>query len=159
MFQFVAEKLEREEYAKKRAIEFRDAEIARQILEKEKLKQSTPREPKQQSPQKYGVQHVSETHSSPQRPDSSSYYANAPRKGYPMPLPSHKEFHQILKPVSPIKENNDVNLASGDSAELYTQPYRCYENLNEQFDRIEIAEVGLPIDDYVDRQLQEAKVC
>lgn len=321
--QKLAHKFEKEEKAKKRDIEMRDEQIARQIIEKERSKQSVPREPKHHSPQKPGYHNLPENYPSPHRPDTANYYANVPRRqGYPMPLPSsntpppppreyvlppvsrelfhlerqtsHREEYtlptelnlpsplhsmsssqhnagyqpqhnspsppkhsQSLPPhinTSPINQQNsslppqlnasllsqhnaallaqhspplpqqhniskqlnvqqslqyntqqalqnnaqqslptntqqalqntaqqslqyniqhsqhniqsqthqskdvvDKSPGHKDPIDLYSEPYRCYENLQDQFDRIDIAEIGLPIDEIVERQVQEAK--
>ncbi|EFA00964.1 coiled-coil domain-containing protein 50 [Tribolium castaneum] len=67
---------------------------------------------------------------SPHRPNSANYQANLPRRqAKPMPLPS----------------------------DLYTEPYRTPEALTSQLERIDIAEVGLPLDELTERQIQEER--
>lgn len=141
-------------------------------------KQAIPREPKHHSPQKPAIyQNMPENYPSPHRPDSSNYYANVPRRqGYPMPLPTNnvQPSREVVPPPPPMLINADQvdqinSLGARDNAMLpaggvdppglYSEPYRCYENLQDQFDRIDIAEVGLPLEELTERQIQEAKVC
>lgn len=102
---------------KKRAIEVRDENIARQLLDKErrKVEQFSPQRPPPQNPPR--------------------------RHAAPMPLPN------------PEPPRDD----------LYTEPYKAptttttIDNLQEKLNRIDIAEIGVPIDEVIERQIQEIK--
>lgn len=148
----LAEKIEREERIKRRAIELRDQEIAKQLLEKERLKVeklhqmpvSTPNSP--QKPPKL------ENQPSPHRPNPLNYRANLPRRqALAMPLPQNAVTDLYTEPLR-LNHFNEIT-----SAELYNEPYKTAHNLSEQLDRIDIAEVGVPFDEITERQIQEEK--
>lgn len=158
----LAEKIEREDKLKKRAIELRDQEVARQLLEKERLKveklHQIPREVTglPYSPPKHAalLPRTQESQSSPQRPFHFNYHANLPRRqAPPMPLP-----HNGLPPadlyVEPI--GNSTNFDEISSAE-YNEPYRPIQNVTEHLNHLGIAEIGLPLDEITQRQIQEEK--
>ena len=130
----LAEQLEREERNKRRLLEIHDQDVARQLLHRERVNVerqqmlSCQRPP---PPRNY------EQNISPHRPDSYNYQANLPRRqAKPMPLPQTFQ--------------NEVS-------DLYTEPYRSPEVLAKQLDRIDIAEVGLPLDEVAEKQLQEER--
>lgn len=77
----LADKIEREEQIKRRLLERRDEDLARQIIEKDKYK-------KHSSPQKPTTLPLNDIHHSPHRPDATNYFANLPRRQAPqMPIP------------------------------------------------------------------------
>lgn len=158
----LADKIEREEKLKRRAVELRDQEVARQLLEKERLRVDrlhqmprevtgppySPQKPAQLLPRNQDIQ------SSPHRPNPFNYQANLPRRqAPPMPLPQNGLPHADLY-VEPIA--NNLNFDEITSAE-YNEPYRPAQHLSEQFDQIGLAEVGLPLDEITQRQIQEEK--
>lgn len=175
----LAEKIEREEKLKKRAIELRDQEVARQLLEKERLKvdklHQIPREVSglPYSPPKHAallsrtqeshaalLPRAQESQSSPQRPFHFNYHANLPRRQAPaMPLPHNGLPQADFLPqadlyVEPI--GNSINFDEISSAE-YNEPYRPIQNVTEQLNHLGIAEIGLPLDEITQRQIQEEK--
>lgn len=126
----LAEQLEREERQKRRFLEIQDQNIARQLLRKERANV----EKHALSPQRPPPPRNYDQNLSPHRPNSQNYQANLPRRqAKPMPLPQQEP------------------------ADLYTEPYRTPENLANQLDRIDIAEVGLPLDELTERQIQEER--
>ncbi|CAH1954901.1 unnamed protein product [Acanthoscelides obtectus] len=185
----LADKMEQEERRKRKAVELRDQEIARQLIEKErqrveKLHQMTgfshsdqglvpdlsPQKPVQpfQSvrPEMYPGPHLS-----PLRP--TTYNANLPprRQAPPMPLPlNNSPFPELPArntptehpfPMrtnvqdSPFKNNNFDEISS---AEVYNEPYSpAVKNLTDQMDRIDVVDVGLPLDELTERQIQEER--
>lgn len=158
----LADKIEREEKFKRRAVELRDQEVARQLLEKERIRidrlHQMPREVTgpPYSPQKPAqlLPRNQEIQSSPHRPNPFNYQANLPRRqAPPMPLPQNGLPHSELY-VEPIA--NNLNFDEITSAE-YNEPYRPVQNLSEQLDQIGLAEVGLPLDEIAQRQIQEEK--
>ncbi|XP_019871897.1 uncharacterized protein LOC109600219 isoform X2 [Aethina tumida] len=153
----LADKIEREERLKRREIEMRDQDVARQLLEQERHKverhHHMPNYPPHFSPQKPAYPPPkTESHPSPHRPNSLNYQANLPRRqALAMPLP-----HEI-SPVDdvyldPIRTKEEI-----ESAELYTEPYKPTEKLSDQLNRIDIAEIGVPIDEVTERQIQEER--
>ncbi|CAG9761818.1 unnamed protein product [Ceutorhynchus assimilis] len=144
--QDLAEKLEREEKMKKRVVEMRDQDIARQMLERERIKVEKhqqmlppPPLPQQLSPSKpvLPLPPRMPKEQSPHRPNPFNYQANLPpqlpkRQAQPMPLPN---------------ENSITRLPASDSAniELYTEPYKPSN------------ELGIPLDDLKLRQIQEER--
>ncbi|CAG9816053.1 unnamed protein product [Phaedon cochleariae] len=153
----LADKIEREERMKRRAAELNDQEIARQLLEKERLRverlhQMPPAGPPY-SPQKpMHLPPKMETQISPHRPNPQNYQANLPRRqALPMPLPNQVQMYNNNHP--PISHNHfDVS-----SAELYNEPYNPAQNLSDHLNLIELADIGLPIDEVSERQIQEEK--
>lgn len=158
----LADKIEREEKLKKRAIELRDQEIARQMLEKERVKvdklHQTSREvgPPYSPPKPVHLlsRNQDTTQSSPHRPNPFNYQANLPRRqAPPMPLPQNGLPTSELY-VEPII--NNLNFDEITSVE-YNEPYKPVQNLTEQLNHIAIDEVGLPLDEITQRQIQEEK--
>ncbi|KAJ8922269.1 hypothetical protein NQ315_004207 [Exocentrus adspersus] len=167
----LADKIEHEERMKRRAIELRDEEIAKQLLERERVKverfrqlpasytPESPQRPAQPSP-------VVENQLSPHRPNALNYRANLPRRQAPaMPLP--QTIPQVTDLYTePLRTNRFVEI---DTAEMYNEPYTATHNLTEQLNRIGITEVGLPLnepytensnrpfDELTERQIQEKK--
>lgn len=157
----LADKIEREERTKRRAIEIRDQEVARQMLEKERLRvdrlNQGPREfaGPPYSPQKpaHLVPRLQEPQLSPHRPSAHNYPANLPRRQAPaMPLPQNGLPPSDLY-VEPVAHLNFDEITSAE----YNEPYQPIHNLSEQLDHIGIAELGLPLDAATQRQLQEEK--
>lgn len=158
----LADKIEREEKLKKRAVELRDQEVARQLLEKERVKvdklHQTSREvglpyspPK---PVHLLPRNLDTTQSSPQRPNPFSYHASSPRRqAPPMPLPQNglPTCELYVEPVA-----NNLNFDEITSVE-YNEPYKPVQNLSVQLNQIAIDEVGLPLDEITQRQIQEEK--
>ncbi|XP_066256152.1 coiled-coil domain-containing protein 50 isoform X1 [Euwallacea similis] len=162
----LADRLEREEKMKKRAIEVRDQDIARQLLEKERIKVERhqqnlplpvhmspirpmplpPRIPKEQSPH---------------RPSPTNYQANFPfvppkRQGLVMPLP----FETALPRNSMEWERREFSdISAVNSAEIYTEPYKPVMQPVVDVDRIEVVpdELGLSLDELTLRHIQEEK--
>lgn len=158
----LADKMEREERLKVRAVELRDQEVARQILEKDRLRidrihqisregngiQYSPQKPAQLLPRNQDSQ------PSPHRPSVHNYHANLPRRqAPPMPLPQNglPQTDLYVEPAA-----NHLKFDEITSVE-YNEPYRPIQNLSEQFDHIGIAEIGLPLDEITQRQIQEEK--
>ncbi|KAJ3635103.1 hypothetical protein MTP99_008036 [Tenebrio molitor] len=130
----LAEQLEREERQKRRLLEVHDQDIAKQLLHRERINVERQHA---LSPQRPPPPRNYDQNLSPHRPDSYNYQANLPkRQAKPMPLPQ---------------------AFPHDVSDLYTEPYRNPEALANQFDRIDIAEVGLPIDEVAERQIQEER--
>ncbi|KAK4877222.1 hypothetical protein RN001_009728 [Aquatica leii] len=85
---------------------------------------------------------------SPHRPDKNNYHANSPRRqALPMPLPSinNANIHGNVEPEPTSADNY-----------LYVEPYKPSDLVN-QFDRIDIAEVGLPLLEINERERQQLK--
>lgn len=129
--QQLADKIEKDERIKRRVLELHDEEIAKRLLDKERGRIKQPMQPAHMPMQVH--------HASPHRPDASNYFANLPKRQAPaMPIPD-------------------------DYSDLYTEPYKEKDKhppeltLVEDFDRIDIQEVGLPIDEYEDKWRQEEK--
>lgn len=130
----LADRLEREERAKRRLIEQQDESVARQIQKDSSGKNRKHINPK--LPEK-----------SPHRPDPNNYFANLPqnpprRHALPMPLP--------LEVV-------DDYMAPQDCVELYTEPYKARDTLIEGFNRMDLQEIGVPIDEVNERRIQEER--
>nr|CAI5846973.1 unnamed protein product [Callosobruchus analis] len=173
----LADKMEQDERRKRKAIELRDQEIARQLLEKERqrvdklhqvpvtgyllsnqspvpdLSPQKPVQPFQSSrPEMYPGPHLS-----PMRP--TTYNANLPpprRQAPPMPLPlinSPLQDLQVRKEGSYLQEPIFKS-----SAEVYNEPYMpTVQNITDQMNRIDVVDVGLPIDELTERQIQEER--
>nr|CAH7744016.1 unnamed protein product [Callosobruchus chinensis] len=176
----LADKMEQDERRKRKVIELRDQEIARQLLEKERQKVDTlhqvpmtgyllsdqspvpdlspqkPVQPFQSSrPEMYPGPHLS-----PIRP--TTYNANLPprRQAPPMPLPlinpPLQELQVRNKLQEPVFKSNNFNKIS--SAEVYNEPYMpTVQNITDQMNRIDVVDVGLPIDELTERQIQEER--
>ncbi|KAI4471771.1 c3orf6 protein-related [Holotrichia oblita] len=134
----LAERLDREERARRHLIEQQDETVARQMHSKEsgRNRRHTNPDIPPKLPEK-----------SPHRPDPNNYFANLPqnssrRHGLPMPLP--------LEVV-------DDYMAPQDCVELYTEPYKGRDNLNEAFNRMDLQEIGVPIDEVNERRIQEER--
>lgn len=158
----LADKIEHEEKLKRRAIELRDQQVAKQLLEKERLRVDklhqmpqevtgppySPLKPAALLPRNHELQY------SPHRPNPFNYHADVPRRQAPkMPLPQNglPQAELYIEPVG-----NNINFDEITSAE-YNEPYRPIQNLTEKLDQIGIAEVGLPLDEITQRQIQEEK--
>ncbi|KAF2892712.1 hypothetical protein ILUMI_13460 [Ignelater luminosus] len=148
--QQLADKLEREEKAKRRALEAHDERIAH-LLDSE---YGIPNYPPHKSPQRLTS---ASAHSldgyppSPYRPDKRNYNASSPRRqAMLMPLPCD----------SNNTANSNVNINHVNIPQdhyLYTEPYKESESIADRFDQINIAEVGLPLDEVTEREIQEQK--
>lgn len=137
----LAEKMEREERLKRRALEVRDENVARYLLERERVKvegyQGSHEQPHRNVPPPF----IPSSH--PSQPVQNNLPVLHPgfsnsrsrRQGLAMPLPDKE----------PIRD------------ELYTEPYSPVNDLQEQLNRIDIAEVGVPIDEVLERKIQEEK--
>ncbi|KAJ8933214.1 hypothetical protein NQ314_014161 [Rhamnusium bicolor] len=121
----LADKIEHEERMKRRAIELRDQDIARQLLEKRT--------------------HQSGKASS----DAHQYPTLFPSKANPITIQFGKS---VFTPSSRNYRFEEIN-----SAELYNEPYNATQSLSDQLNRIDIVEIGLPIDELTERQIQEEK--
>lgn len=155
----LADNIEREERNKRRVIELRDQEIAKQLLEKERLKverlhqlpitgPNSPQKPAQLPPKIEGQL-------SPHRPNSLNYRANLPRRqALAMPLPQTTTPEVIDLYTEPLRTNHFNEISS---AESYNEPYTATQNLSDQLNRIDIAEIGLPINELTERQIQEER--
>ncbi|XP_050293312.1 uncharacterized protein LOC126733903 [Anthonomus grandis grandis] len=164
----LADKLEREERLKKRAIELRDQNIARQMLEIERLKverhqqmplPSVPLSPSRPTPL---LPPRVAKEQSPHRPSPLNYQANLPalpkRQAMPMPLPTSNGFRTSLERRQ--IGNNDIENIN--SAELYIEPYKPSDLVNEDMNRIEVVpdipqDLGIPLDELTLRHIQEEK--
>ncbi|GJQ84273.1 hypothetical protein Trydic_g2936 [Trypoxylus dichotomus] len=132
----LAERLEREERIRRRYTEQQDETVARQIQVRDKSRKHINTDMPPKLPDK-----------SPHHPDASNYFANLPqhtprRHGLPMPLPL---------------EVAEDYMAPQDCVELYTEPYKVKDNLAEAFNRIDLQEIGVPIDEVKERQIQEER--
>lgn len=134
----LADRLDREERARRHLIEQQDETVARQMHNKEsgRHRRTTNPDTPPKLPEK-----------SPHRPDPNNYFANLPqnssrRHGLPMPLP--------LEVV-------DDYMAPQDCVELYTEPYKGKDNLNEALSRMDLQEIGVPIDEVNERRIQEER--
>lgn len=106
----------------------RDENIARQLLDKER------RKVEQFSPQP-------PPQLSPKRPPP-------PPQNYPQPLTTPPRRHAAPMPLPHLEPSRD---------DLYTEPYKTTDDLQERLNRIDIAEIGVPIDEVMERQIQEKK--
>ncbi|XP_076264868.1 uncharacterized protein LOC143199032 isoform X2 [Rhynchophorus ferrugineus] len=163
----LADKLEREERIKKMAMELRDQDVARQLLEHEKTKVERPTvsPPVHLSPHKPLVYPSKFKQQSPHHPNPLNYQANLPmytkRQGLPMPLPHEND--NINKTTdkyqrSVVKEDMGII----DSAEMYIEPYNSTKLSTDHLNRIDVVpdvpeDLGIPFDDLTLRQLQEEK--
>ncbi|CAH0547341.1 unnamed protein product [Brassicogethes aeneus] len=154
----LAEKLEREERQKRRALEIRDQDIAKQLIERERHKGERLNPMPNYLNSNYTSQlppsliSKPDQHFSPHRPNPYNYQANLPRRqAHAMPLP-----HEICEVndlySDPVRLKGDM-----DSTELYIEPYKANKTLSDQLNRIDIAEVGVPIDEITEKQIQEEK--
>lgn len=115
---------------KRRAIEARDENVVRQLLDKErqKVEQFTVPPRLHQSPKKLPPPPPPQNY--PQQPLTPRRHAAL------MPLPIHE----------PSRDD------------LYTEPYKSSEQeLQERLNKIDIAEIGVPVDEVIERQIQEEK--
>lgn len=133
----LAERLEREERAKRRLIEQQDETVARQyhVKESSRVRKHVNPDLPPKLPEK-----------SPHRPDPNNYFANLPpstarRQGLPMPLPVEI----------------DEYMAPHDTVELYTEPYKARDALIEDFKGLDLQEIGVPIDEVNERRIQEER--
>ncbi|KAJ8937139.1 hypothetical protein NQ318_019404 [Aromia moschata] len=157
----LADRMDQEERMKRRALELRDQDIARQLLDKERIKVErhhqmplasplySPQRPVQPPPRV-------ENQSSPHRPNSLNYRANLPRRqALAMPLPQldSPEVKDLYSEPIRNKPNhfNEINSAE------YNEPYISSQKLSDQLNRIDIAEVGLPLNELSERRIQEEK--
>nr|XP_023011513.1 uncharacterized protein LOC111501829 [Leptinotarsa decemlineata] len=157
----LADKMEREEKLKLRALELHDQAVARQLLDKERLKvekfQQMPITGVPYSPQKpLQLPPKYESQASPHRPNPQNYQANLPRRqALAMPLPqSSTTAYEVY--VDPISTSTD-QFCEISSAEIYNEPYNPVHKLSDKFNRIDIDEIGLPIDEITERQIQEER--
>lgn len=166
----LAEKLERDERIKKRAVELRDQDIARQLLEKERFKverhQQLPPPPVHLSPSRpINLPPRLPKEESPHHPNPANYQANLPhlpilpkRQGLAMPLP--QEHGALRGPASSSIQG--INNGIFESAELYIEPYNSSKNVTQYMNRIDIIpdipdDLGIPLEELTLRQLQEEK--
>lgn len=146
----LAEKIEKEEKIKRRAIEQRDQEIAKQMLEKEKQRKERINQIPPLS--SYPMPPRVDTQSSPLAGATNTHCANLPRRqALAMPLPQTSS--QNAGHIRNIPSKNIFEEIS--SAELYTEPYT--QNLTEHMNRIDIADPNLSLDELTQRHLQEQK--
>lgn len=172
----MADKIEREERAKRRAIELEDQRVASQILEKERPKNGD----RQARPPNHLIQHSPqrpmlppsypppELHP-PKRPDLPQQYYNggeSPRRqALAMPLPSPKKNNTAylengmssrsnnqMHSNHPIKQLQQQHPIRHPPENLLHQFTRC--NLDEMNDHLEL---GLPVDEVEERRMQEEK--
>ncbi|KAG5896777.1 hypothetical protein JTB14_008353 [Gonioctena quinquepunctata] len=145
----LADKIDQEERTKRRAAELHDQALARQLLEKERIRV----EKLQQAPIT-GVPYVPQRptqlpltlEASPHRPSPHNYQANLPRRQAPaMPLPNPAPYEIYTDPVG-------TNFIDINSAEIYNEPYRSSRDLSDHLNRIDIAEDGI-----TERQIQEER--
>lgn len=135
----LAEKLEREEKLKKRALEVRDENVARYLLDRERVKVDGFQGIKEQPP--CNASYVAISHGPHSFESLSSMVphdlpnSRARRQGLAMPLPEKEPFRE----------------------DLYTEPYTPVDDVQKQLNRIDIAEVGVPIDVILERKIQEEK--
>ncbi|GLV38662.1 uncharacterized protein CBL_05661 [Carabus blaptoides fortunei] len=164
----LANKIEREELAKKRALEAEDEEIAKQILEREHVKQldkqqrllaqqSLQTQPATCSSQQQHMEQHSpltqsprkpEHHDSPRKGEShdmcrrSEYHESPKRQGYLMPLPNRHtpQQQQLQQPGAHYRSSSD--------------------DLLDPFQQCSIAdalELGLPVDAVDEKRMQEER--
>ncbi|XP_056647949.1 uncharacterized protein LOC130452621 [Diorhabda sublineata] len=155
----LADKMEREEWLKRKALELHDQEIAKQLIEKERKRvekhHQIPSPNLAHFPQKIPSQVPSlppkyDIQSSPHRPDTLNYQANLPRRqALPMPLP-HNNPDQYK-----TQHNNQVDEIN--SSELYNEPYLSSQNLSYRMNALELSDIGIPLDEVVERQIQEQR--
>ncbi|KAK5642619.1 hypothetical protein RI129_008786 [Pyrocoelia pectoralis] len=130
--------LEREEKSRRRPIEVHDESYTHRLLDIDHSPSTRLHQAHQRNSDRF---------SPPQRLDKSSN--NSPRRqALQMPLPDNSNY---MEPCSNVE-----NGAASDNY-LYTEPYKPSENLISQFDRIEIAELGLPLDEIGERERQQLK--
>lgn len=109
---------------KRRAIEVRDENVARQLLEKER-----------QKVEQFAGQRTQFSPKKPPYPLPAQSITPPRRQAAPMPLPD----------LQPVRDD------------LYTEPYKSIDDIQERLNRIDIAEVGVPIDEIIERKIQEEK--
>lgn len=125
----LAEKLEREERFKKRAVEVRDENIARQLLERERHKvEKFHGHLEQHSPNKLLNPSLNSNFTSYN--DAVNIRMPPRRQALPMPLPER---------------------------DLYVEPYKETNDIEEQLNRVDLSDIGVPIDELLERQIQEEK--
>lgn len=111
-------------------MEVRDENVVRQLLDKErqKVEQFTVPPRVHQSPKKLPPPPPPQNY--PQQPVTPRRHAAL------MPLPNHEPPHD----------------------DLYTEPYKSSDQeLQERLSKIDIAEIGVPVDEVIERQIQEEK--
>ncbi|XP_030752741.1 uncharacterized protein LOC115879862 isoform X2 [Sitophilus oryzae] len=164
----LAERLEKEDKVRKKVIELKDQDIARQLLENERLKV----EKHQQVPPSY-------LHYSPHKPvlypkrdiplypppinyePSPQHYSK--RQGLAMPLPNENGNISSIRNLDShqgivVQDETGVT----DSAEMYVEPYNSTKMSNDQLNRIDVVtdvpdDLGIPFDELTLRQIQEKK--
>ncbi|KAL1518357.1 hypothetical protein ABEB36_001992 [Hypothenemus hampei] len=148
----LAEKLEREERFKRRALEIRDQDVARQMLEKERYKV----EHLQMSPSRLLplLSHRVPKEQSPHRPTPLNYQANLSqmpqkRQGLAMPLPQDNGL--------PMMDQQKYCSSDINTAELYIEPYRSTQQDINRIDVVQDDEFGIPLHELTLRQIQEKK--
>ncbi|XP_060520419.1 uncharacterized protein LOC132698400 [Cylas formicarius] len=157
----LAEKLEKEDKLRKRAVELRDQDIARQLLENERLRVQRQQQlnPVQMSPHKAAfIETRNHCHNiSPHRlPPHSGYQSSIlpKRQSLAMPLPHEPQSSSRME----VPRKNGINTEL-DSAELYMEPYNPISNLSDRLDHIalpsELEEIGIPVDEVNERRIQE----
>lgn len=128
----LAEKLEREERLKKRAVEVRDENIARQLLERERHKVEKFHGNLEQSVQYSPNKSLNSSSNSNFTSYNDALNIRTPprRQALPMPLPDR---------------------------DLYVEPYKETNDIEEQLNRVDLSDIGVPIDELLERQIQEEK--
>lgn len=106
----------------------RDENVARQILEKER-----------QKVEQFSVQ--TRLQQSPKRPPP-------PPQTYLQAITTPPRRHAAPMPLPNLEPQRD---------DLYTEPYKSVDDLQTRLNRIDIAEIGVPIDEVIERQIQEEK--
>ncbi|ENN70952.1 hypothetical protein YQE_12353, partial [Dendroctonus ponderosae] len=145
----LADRLEREERMKKRAVEMRDQDIARQMLQNERLKVERHQ---QLLPQPV---HASPARPKPLSPRLTKEQPNLPhlprRQGLPMPLPTENG----LPRTSLLDKRPDFY-----TSELYTEPYKPSRQV-EDVNRIDVVpdedDFNISLSQLTLRQIQEEK--
>ncbi|CAG9826425.1 unnamed protein product [Diabrotica balteata] len=156
----LSDRIEREEWLKRKTIEMQDQEVAKQLLEKEQTKVEKVHHSQLPNPA-YSPQKVPslppkyENQISPHRPNALNYQANLPRRqALPMPLPQKTQYLEHYRPQH--DQVDEIN-----SAELYNEPYLSGQQLSDQLNRIDLADIGsdigIPLDEVTERQIQEQR--
>ncbi|KAB0796875.1 hypothetical protein PPYR_10936 [Photinus pyralis] len=149
--QKLADNLEREERSRRRVLESHDDMFVRQLLDVSRSPTSRIHQSEEittasktyrvDTPPHQSHQRNSDHLSSPQRPEKSR------RQALPMPLPDNSNYSE---PCTDAEHG-----AVGDNY-LYIEPYKPADLIN-QLDRIEIAELGLPLEEISERERQQLK--
>ncbi|CAG9864144.1 unnamed protein product [Phyllotreta striolata] len=148
----LADKIEKEDWLKRKALELHDQAIAKQMFAKEhkkteKLQQAPPPLPPSYSPQQPpSLPPKLDPQFSPHRSNCS---ANLPKRKAPqMPIPQAG-----LSPSKPQR----INFDEISSAELYNEPYLTSHQLSDHLNRIDLADIGIPLNEAAERQIQEQR--